>query len=90
MRNFQWCEGPTGSGKTGGFALPLLQLILESKRTSAGRGSIQGQGKINTLILCPTRELAAQESFFVCLCLITFATNVLTEVTIISLRIHKL
>jgi len=58
-----WCEGPTGSGKTGGFALPLLQLILESKRTSAGRGSIQGQGKINTLILCPTRELAAQESF---------------------------
>ena len=58
-----WCEGPTGSGKTGGFALPLLQLIIESKRTSAGRGSIQGQGKINTLILCPTRELAAQESF---------------------------
>ena len=58
-----WAEGPTGSGKTGGFALPLLQLILESKRTSTGRGSIQGQGKINTLILCPTRELAAQESF---------------------------
>ena len=67
-----WCEGPTGSGKTGGFALALLQLILESKRTSAGRGSIQGQGKINTLILCPTRELAAQESFclplFDCFC----------------------
>lgn len=49
------------SGKTGGFALPLLQILMQQKR----RGSndyydAEGQGRISTLILCPTRELAAQ------------------------------
>ena len=41
----------TGTGKTAGFALPLLQRLQE--RPSAGR-------HVRTLILTPTRELAAQ------------------------------
>lgn len=41
-------QSRTGSGKTAAFALPILQKIdLESRQTQA-------------LILCPTRELAAQ------------------------------
>lgn len=43
---------PTGSGKTTAFVLPLLQRWLDSDRNSARR--------IHTLILVPTRELAAQ------------------------------
>ncbi len=43
---------PTGSGKTTAFVLPLLQRWLDSDRKSARR--------IHTLILVPTRELAAQ------------------------------
>jgi superfamily II DNA/RNA helicase len=55
--NSLWCEAPTGSGKTGGFALPLLQILLHEKRPD----KIQlDQGYVSTLILCPTRELAAQ------------------------------
>ena len=45
-----WCEAPTGSGKTAAFALPLLQNLQ-------GRST---KGRISALILCPTRELAAQ------------------------------
>ena len=42
----------TGTGKTAGFTLPLLQILSESKRP---------QNKpIRALILTPTRELAAQ------------------------------
>lgn len=52
-----WCEGPTGSGKTGAFALPLIQLLLQEKQYDTSR---PGQGKIKSLILCPTRELASQ------------------------------
>ncbi|CAJ1941508.1 unnamed protein product [Cylindrotheca closterium] len=43
-------EAPTGSGKTATYALPLLE--------SFQRGS--QDGRIAALILCPTRELAAQ------------------------------
>ncbi|RLA72430.1 MAG: ATP-dependent RNA helicase RhlE [Epsilonproteobacteria bacterium] len=43
----------TGTGKTAGFTLPLLQLLSES--TPA-----KGKRKIRALILTPTRELAAQ------------------------------
>ena len=46
-----WCEAPTGAGKTVAYALPLLHNRL-GKRTKGG--------KIASLILCPTRELAAQ------------------------------
>ena len=45
----------TGTGKTAGFTLPILQRLMESKpiTTSARR-------QIRALILTPTRELAAQ------------------------------
>jgi ATP-dependent RNA helicase RhlE len=42
----------SGSGKTAGFALPLLQ-IVQGREADAGRG-------LKSLILVPTRELAAQ------------------------------
>ena len=41
----------TGTGKTAAFALPILQLIQESGKTS---------NQIKALILAPTRELALQ------------------------------
>ncbi|MDD5717861.1 MAG: DEAD/DEAH box helicase [Sulfuricurvum sp.] len=43
----------TGTGKTAGFTLPLLQLLNEKKGGKPHR-------KIRALILTPTRELAAQ------------------------------
>jgi len=43
----------TGTGKTAGFALPLLQLL--SKRSVT-----KGKNSVRALILTPTRELAAQ------------------------------
>ena len=42
----------TGTGKTAGFTLPILQLLSTQKDT--------GKRKIKVLILTPTRELAAQ------------------------------
>jgi ATP-dependent RNA helicase RhlE len=42
----------TGTGKTAGFVLPILQRLLDSPR--------QGKKHIRVLILTPTRELAAQ------------------------------
>jgi len=43
----------TGTGKTAGFTLPLLELLSRSKKTSA-------KHKVRALILTPTRELCAQ------------------------------
>ncbi|MCP4996535.1 MAG: ATP-dependent RNA helicase RhlE [Gammaproteobacteria bacterium] len=43
----------TGTGKTAGFTLPLLQLL--SKRPAS-----KGRRPVRTLVLTPTRELAAQ------------------------------
>lgn len=40
----------TGSGKTGAFALPILQSLLSSPQ------------RLHTLVLTPTRELAFQIS----------------------------
>lgn len=42
----------TGTGKTAGFTLPLLQLLSKNRP--------QGKRKVRALILTPTRELAAQ------------------------------
>jgi ATP-dependent RNA helicase RhlE len=49
----------TGTGKTAGFAIPVLELMEEDKKTGTNRQGIQ------VLILTPTRELAIQvlESF---------------------------
>jgi ATP-dependent RNA helicase RhlE len=43
----------TGTGKTAGFALPLLQRLSERSRP-------KGKNSVRALILTPTRELAAQ------------------------------
>ena len=52
-----WAMAQTGSGKTGAFALPILQRLQESTRETPRR--------LGTVVLAPTRELAAQigESF---------------------------
>ena len=43
----------TGTGKTAGFTLPMLQLLNSQPRES-------GQRSVRALVLTPTRELAAQ------------------------------
>ena len=52
-----WASAQTGSGKTAAFALPILQALSAGRRE---RGRF-----VRTLVLAPTRELAAQigESF---------------------------
>jgi len=49
----------TGTGKTAGFAIPILQLLEEDKKAGVSNRGIQ------VLVLTPTRELAIQveESF---------------------------
>jgi len=47
----------TGTGKTAGFTLPLLQRLTESAAPRPSRG---GRPPIRALVLTPTRELAAQ------------------------------
>ena len=44
----------TGTGKTAGFTLPLLQRLMETHKPEKGRRVIRA------LVLTPTRELAAQ------------------------------
>ena len=44
----------TGTGKTAGFTLPLLQRLVSSTKQWKGRRPIRA------LVLTPTRELAAQ------------------------------
>jgi superfamily II DNA/RNA helicase len=48
----------TGSGKTVAFALPMLHKILD-RRAQAAQGG-PGRSSVRSLILVPTRELAAQ------------------------------
>jgi ATP-dependent RNA helicase RhlE len=47
----------TGTGKTAGFTLPILQLLSAKPRSST---AMPGRTPIRALILTPTRELAAQ------------------------------
>lgn len=49
-------RGRTGSGKTGAFAIPLLQRILDIKNKKDGTLSQCVRG----VVLCPSRELARQ------------------------------
>lgn len=55
-----WCEAPTGSGKTAAFAIPLLQNLMYNKKSRNADNNSDRKGKITSLILCPTRELAVQ------------------------------
>jgi len=42
----------TGTGKTAGFTLPMLEILLDAKKTNSNQ--------VRALVLTPTRELAAQ------------------------------
>jgi ATP-dependent RNA helicase RhlE len=46
----------TGTGKTAGFVLPILQRLSDPSR----KGPTSGRAPVRALILTPTRELAAQ------------------------------
>ena len=46
----------TGTGKTAGFVLPMLQRLMDKPAVRDARGKLP----IRYLILTPTRELAAQ------------------------------
>ena len=53
----------TGTGKTAGFTLPLLQRLMETEQANGKLGhgkSGKGRRPIRALVLTPTRELAAQ------------------------------
>lgn len=47
----------TGTGKTAGFTLPMLQRLSQSKGPARGK---KGPPPVRALVLTPTRELAAQ------------------------------
>ncbi|MBQ71534.1 MAG: hypothetical protein CMJ67_01380 [Planctomycetaceae bacterium] len=55
----------TGTGKTAAFALPILHRLAAGRakggKRSGGKGPPRGRGRsARALVLCPTRELAAQ------------------------------
>ena len=50
----------TGTGKTAGFVLPMLQRLGRHPATVAASGSHPARRPLRALILTPTRELAAQ------------------------------
>ena len=51
----------TGTGKTAGFALPILQKLVEQQNNAPQRTTgRKGKRPLYALILAPTRELAAQ------------------------------
>ncbi|ULX53173.1 RNA helicase [Cupriavidus taiwanensis] len=50
----------TGTGKTAGFTLPMLQLLSETAARHAGGAPRGGRVAVRALVLTPTRELAAQ------------------------------
>ena len=50
----------TGTGKTAGFTLPLLQRLMEMQAND--KNPPKGRRPIRALVLTPTRELAAQVS----------------------------
>ncbi|MGB8704251.1 MAG: DEAD/DEAH box helicase [Gillisia sp.] len=52
-RNDVLAGAPTGTGKTGAFAIPLLQLLQKKKEKST-------KSSLSLLIVSPTRELAVQ------------------------------
>jgi ATP-dependent RNA helicase RhlE len=50
----------TGTGKTAGFVLPVLQRLLEGNEKRRAPGRADARRPIRALVLTPTRELAAQ------------------------------
>src|SRR5689334_4641840 len=50
----------TGTGKTAGFTLPILERLASSRPAHAGTSAAAAKHVVRALILTPTRELAAQ------------------------------
>jgi ATP-dependent RNA helicase RhlE len=50
----------TGSGKTAGFALPILQRLGQEASHPAATNGRRPHGKVRALVICPTRELCCQ------------------------------
>jgi ATP-dependent RNA helicase RhlE len=50
----------TGTGKTAGFVLPLLERLSAAPATHASKAPGRGRPLVRALIVTPTRELAAQ------------------------------
>lgn len=52
----------TGTGKTAGFTLPILQLLSQENRSNRSKNNDKRSSRrpVRALILSPTRELAAQ------------------------------
>ncbi|MGX6565178.1 DEAD/DEAH box helicase [Cupriavidus necator] len=50
----------TGTGKTAGFTLPMLQLLSDSAARGANGAQRPARLPVRALVLTPTRELAAQ------------------------------
>ena len=46
-------KGRTGSGKTGAFAIPVIQKILDGKKSAS-------EQSVKALLLAPSRELAGK------------------------------
>ena len=46
-------KGRTGSGKTGAFAIPVIQKVLDCKKTAS-------EQSVKALLLAPSRELAGK------------------------------
>jgi len=63
----------TGTGKTAGFTLPLLQRLMQANKNK------QGRRHIKALIVTPTRELAAQ----VCASVETYGRNLPLRCTVV-------
>jgi len=57
----------TGTGKTAGFTLPLLQRLMASNKSPASGTPPNNRRTIRALVLTPTRELAAQVNESVCI-----------------------
>ena len=56
-----WACARTGSGKTAAFALPALQRHQDAMLAQPGKGNgAGGPRQVHTLVVVPTRELAAQ------------------------------
>ena len=53
-------QAKTGTGKTLGFGIPLIQRIAAPKTDAYDALPSNAQGKPQGLIVCPTRELASQ------------------------------
>ncbi len=51
---------PTGTGKTVAFGLPLAQRLLRNPPAGSGKRRVDPRTRLRALVICPTRELAAQ------------------------------